>query len=412
MPFRFDYQKIKIDDVWAGHPVRFCVLRTGDNYLIGYFNKDRQMCVAKYDVASKAIQKTLLPEELGWDSHNRISIGCDREGYVHVSGNMHKHPLKYFKSTEHGGMAFQRIDKMIGVDEESCTYPMFFLDTQKNLLFQYRNGKSGKGDTFINRYNDNSREWERILGKPLYDGNGEANAYPTEFVLGEDGYFHVVWVWRMTPACETNRALSYAKTKDFVTWFGAAGQHLETPFRILGGDVIDDVPVNGGILNGSIKIGFDQEGKIIVSYHKFDAQGDTQIFNARFENGAWKTFQTTHWDYRWAFAGGGTIALEITVFPVRCENKTLTQEFKHQKYGEGVWVLDEKELSIIKTETLPEDVKKIQACSKKDFIAQFAGDIESPCFLRWESLPANRDKEREVSEAEKSSELVLYTHIK
>jgi hypothetical protein len=126
MPFRFaDYQKIKIDEVWAGHPVRFYVTRVGNDYLIGYFNKERQMCIAKYNAVDGSIQKTTLPEELGWDSHNRISIGRDKGGYIHISGNIHKHPLKYFRSTEPDGMTFQRIDKMIGADEDSCTYPFW-----------------------------------------------------------------------------------------------------------------------------------------------------------------------------------------------------------------------------------------------------------------------------------------------
>jgi hypothetical protein len=409
MSFRVaDYQKIKIDEVWAGHPVRFCVMRAGKDYLIGYFNKERQMCIAKYNAIDGSVPKTALPEELGWDSHNRISIGLDKSGFIHVSGNIHKHPLKYFRSIEPGGMAFQRIDKMIGADEDSCTYPMFFSDAQGELFFQYRNGKSGKGDTFINRYDDNTGKWERILGKPLYDGEGQANAYPTEFMLGEDVYFHVAWVWRATPACETNRTLSYAKTKNFINWFGASGKQLETPFRVGGGDVVDDVPINGGILNGSIKIGFDRDKKIVLSYHKFDEAGSTQIFNARFEDGAWKIYKTSQWDYRWALEGGGTIALEITVFPVRWDKTELTQEFKHKKYGEGVWALSADDFSILETRILPDDIRKMEVCANENFVAQFSGDIESPYFLRWESLPANRDKERSVEKGEEASELDLF----
>ncbi len=409
MPFRIgDYKTVKIDEVWAGHPVRFCVVPDIEGYIIGYFNKERQMCVAKYNPADAKIEKAVLPEELGWDSHNRISIGCDSDGYIHVSGNMHKHPLKYFRSVAPGMMAFQRIDRMTGMDEESCTYPMFFRDGHGGLFFQYRNGKSGKGNNFINQYQLRTQKWERISDGPLFDGEEKANAYPTEFVLGDDGYFHLAWVWRAAPACETNHTLCYAKTKDFTNWFDARGIPLAVPFRASGGDVIDDVPVCGGILNGSIKIGFDQSGEVVVSYHKFDSNGKTQIFNACFRDGSWRIFQTSQWDYRWFFEGGGTIALEIVVFPVKSENGALTQEFNHKKYGEGIWTLNGEDFSVLSTEALSKDVQEIKKCTRENFIAQFANDVGSPSFLRWESLPANRDKEREVGEGEESSDLVLY----
>ena len=37
-----------------------------------------------------------LPSQVAWDSHNYITMTADRDGYLHLSGNMHVAPLVYF----------------------------------------------------------------------------------------------------------------------------------------------------------------------------------------------------------------------------------------------------------------------------------------------------------------------------
>ncbi len=112
--------------------------------------------------------------------------------------------------------------------------------------------------------------------------------------------------------------------------------------------IIDPVPVKGGMINESTVIGFDRQDKTILSYHKFDANGYTQIYNARYEDGAWKIYQTSDWEHRWFFSGGGTIEVDVDLGPVTISKSgSLLQGYKHIKYGNGVWILDENSLKPI-----------------------------------------------------------------
>ena len=49
--------------------------------------------------------------------------------------------------------------------------------------------------------------------------------------------------------------------------------------------IADPVPVKAGMINGNTRIGFESKERVVISYHKFDARGNTQVYNARFEDG-------------------------------------------------------------------------------------------------------------------------------
>ena len=53
---------------------------------------------------------------------------------------------------------------------------------------------------------------------------------------------------------------------------------------------------------------------MLITYHKFDAAGQTQIFVARREADGWHRVQVTRWpDFRWDFGGGGSLDSRLTV---------------------------------------------------------------------------------------------------
>jgi hypothetical protein len=248
----------------------------------------------------------------------------------------------------------------------------------------------------VNVYNAGKRAWKRVASGALFSGEGARNAYPSPVVLGPDGYFHVAWVWRDSPAAETNHTLSYAKTKDFSSFFKADGTPLELPLTLTNGDVVDPVPAKQGLLNGSVKVGFDQSGRVIVSYHKFDAAGKTQLFNARAEESGWKIYTTSTWDYRWDFSGRGTIPLDINVYPVEVSGADLVQRYRHKVAGTGVWKLNEDHLSVTENRKLPSYLESTMKPEQEGRVVQLMPDALAPqIYLRWETYPANRDRARE-----------------
>jgi BNR repeat-containing family member len=361
--------------------------------------------VGSRSLGSKTWTFARLASKLGWDSHNYVTMAIDDLGFVHVSGNMHVNPLVYFRSTRALDVtSFARVVSMVGSNEQSCTYPQFFSGPQGNLIFAYRDGSSGDGNYIFNTYDSANKRWRRLLNTPLVDGEGQRNAYPVGPTQGPDGLWHLVWVWRETPDAATNHDLSYAKTQNLMDWQSAGARSLSLPITLGSADIVDPVPQKDGMINNNTKVGFDAQKRAIVSYQKYDSKGNTQIYNARFENGAWVSHQTTDWTYRWSFSGSGSLVFEIEFDPVRVgSDGALYQDYSHIKLGRGTLRLDPTTLhataSLAAQLPYPASLEAPQSPTP-NMVTRWANDTGvSPdasieYLLRWETLPANRDQPR------------------
>jgi len=280
---------------------------------VAYYDAQHRMTVAARTLDSDQWQYQVLPSAVGWDSHNYIVMALDSDGYLYLSGNMHCVPLIYFRTAKPGDITtLTRIPAMTGSHEDRCTYPHFMEGADGRLIFHYRDGSSGNGSEIYNVYDCSRKTWTRLLDKPLIDGEGQMNAYMSGPAKGPDGWFYLAWVWRDTPACETNHDPSCARSRDLINWETLSGKSIALPITIkTPGTLIDPVPAKGGIINGTLRIGFDSGKNPIATYHKFDSAGNTQAYAARFKEGQWKPQQISNWNYRSDFQGGGSIKGEI-----------------------------------------------------------------------------------------------------
>ena len=89
-------EAVEVAKVWPGHPVGFALLTSPPHQYVAYYDEDRQMTVAHRRLGEKSWTYQVLPERVGWDSHNYIAMALDAQGHLHVSGNLHGDPLKYF----------------------------------------------------------------------------------------------------------------------------------------------------------------------------------------------------------------------------------------------------------------------------------------------------------------------------
>ena len=396
---------LDIAPVWAGHPVGFALLTHAPFQFVAFYNDKRQLTVAQRKLDERKWAFNKLPVTTGWDSHNYIEMAVDDDGYLHLSGDMHVVPLKYFRTKSPlDASTFERVEKMVGTEEARTTYPKFLRGPKGELIFTYRDGHSGDGDQFFNIYDHKTRTWKRMLDQPLTDGQGERNAYFEGPTKGPDGYFHLAWVWRETPDAATNHDLSYARSKDLLHWENGDGKPLALPIKVSDGATVDPVPQNGGIINGNTKIGFDDKGRVTISYHKNDAAGNTQPWTARLEDGAWKFHQITDWPWHWDFGGGGTLNFGIGLGPVVKEaDGRLTQSWRHVQFGGGTWLLDPQTLRAvgkISRQGTPSELGKIEG-TFEGLKVKTGGDSGQSdkegvrYILRWETLDANRDKPRD-----------------
>jgi len=402
-------QNLEVAKVWSGHPVGFCLLTHGERQYVAFYDADRQMTVAARKLDQDRWDLVRLPSKLGWDSHNSIVMAVDQAGFLHLSGNMHCNPLVYFRTEQpHDIHTFQRVPVMVGNAEQRCTYPQFFTGPQQELLFTYRDGGSGNGVQIYNRYDVATRTWRRLLDTPLIDGQGQMSAYLDTLRQDRQGVFHLCWVWRDTPDCATNHDVCYARSRDLVHWEKSDGTPLTLPITYATNEIVDAVPPGQGLINGNARLGFDDRDRPVISYIKYDAAGHTQAFNARLEDGQWKTRQITNWDYRWEFSGGGSIPFEIRIGPVEMDDAgRLVQTFGHPKAGSGRWLVNPKTLmpekQLSSKRSVPASVRRketdfpgIQVKWASD--AGVSGDAAKEgiyYMLRWETLGPNRDRPRE-----------------
>lgn len=398
---------LDVAEVPADFPVRFCLLTTVDRQYAAYYDKERYMTVASRDLDSKQWTFKKLPTQVGWDTHNYITMALDDDGHLHVSGNMHNVPLIYFRTESAGDIATLKAFSMTGVLEDRVTYPRFLKNHKGELLYSYRHGGSGNGMRIYNRYDLKRQTWQRLMDTPLFDGEGLRNAYPKGPFRGADGWFHVIWVWRDTPDCATNQHLSYARSRDMIHWESVFGEKAVLPITFgQRGLVVDPIPPGGGIINGCADVLFDVAGRPVISYHKSDESGHMQIYAARPENGAWKRHLLTNWDKPVKFGGTGSmgfIGIKTSGLS-RVEPGVLTLKYRHRDYGNGRLVIDEKTLNVLDKRlhvvpNLPAEMDAVESDFPGMTIQRAreeggAGEEGVRYILQWETLGRNRDKSR------------------
>ncbi len=398
---------VPIEPVWSGHRVGFCLLTHKDHQFAAYYDADRRMTVAGRRLDRKEWTIARLDSTLGWDSHNYVTLAVDREGCLHVSGNMHVAPLVYYRSDKSLDVqSLRRVPAMTGQAESRVTYPQFFRTREGVLLYMYRDGNSGNGQRLINAYDEKTRTWTRYLDSPLLDGTSSSmNAYPAPIEQGSDGFFHLVWMWRETPDCRSNLHISYARSRDLKRWETAGGNSVPLPITPNNLDVVvDPTPPNSGMINISFGVGFDPSLRTVIHYHNYDNEGNSQIYLARWESDAWVIRQVSRWNHRWDFQGGGTISIDLAAGPVhRLPDGRFVQSWSHLKYGSGTWLLDPQTLQVTDTIHLPPQYPSQLTKPGTAFPGievRWASDLavlaDRGCryVLRWESLGSNRDRPR------------------
>jgi hypothetical protein len=398
-------ESLDIAEVVSDFRVNFCLLTQGGSQYVAYYDKQRRMTVASRKLDSKEWIHQILPTEVGWDSHNYITMAMDSEGCLHVSGNMHVVPLVYFRMEKPGDLSSLKAFPMTGKQEEKTTYPKFITNSKGQLLFSYRDGGSGRGNHIYNKYDPATRSWSRFLDAPLFDGETLRSAYPSGPTLGEDGWFHMVWVWRDTPDCATNNHLSYARSKDLIRWKSAFGEEIPIPI-VLGEKQawVDPIPSGGGIINGCAKLFFTSDGRPLIAYHKSDSNANMQVYVARPEDGKWGVHQLTKWDKPVKFGGGGSMGdIGISIGALEeVEPGVLTMTYSHRDYGSGRLVLDEKSLRTLERKIevvreLPNALERTESRFagmgiRRTIDTGDSGKSAVSYILQWESLDANRDR--------------------
>ncbi len=401
-------ERIEVGQVPSEFPVGFALLTHGGRQYAAYYDAGHQLTVAARALGERKWQLQKLDSKVGWDSHNYLTMALDSVGDLHLAGNMHCVPLVYFRTEKAGDITTFRRFPMTGEREDRCTYPHFLRDAAGRLLFQYRDGGSGNGSQLFKVYDAAAKTWSRLLPAPLFDGQGQRNAYLQGPLAGPDRLFHVIWVWRDTPDCATNHDLSYVRSRDLIHWETAAGEAVKLPLTLgTGGLVVDPSPAGGGMINGGQKLVFDALKRPLIVYHKNDAAGNMQLYAARFEGGGWHREALTTWNQPVPFSGGGSmpfIGISLSA-PQRIDPGVWHLSYRHRDYGSGVVGFSDatlRRVPVVLTNKRHEDPAELMRpeIAFDQIGVQQAGDLGASgdpavrYVLTWDTLPANHDRPR------------------
>jgi hypothetical protein len=237
----------------------------------------------------------------------------------------------------------------------------------------------------------------------VMDGEGQRNAYASAPRLGPDGLFHVVWVWRESPDCSSNHNLSYARTRDLIHWETSRGAKLALPITLKTGEVIDPAKEKEGLINSSFNFGFDDRKQPVVVYHRYDRNGNSQIYAAHPSGkGGWNIVQISDWHFRWDFSGNGSLPAAIRLAaPVVQPDGTFIVGYS-MPFGPGSGRLQFDVRTLRPLATLPPAAGPLPEALSRPFSKYpemqvrtvISTDQGRTWVLRWESLQANRDLPR------------------
>ena len=310
-------QLVQVGEGYSDTSVNTAVFRNnslvtdGDVQYIAYYDAEGYVTLGKRALGDTVwtLRRSQYKGNVA-DAHNVISMTVDGEGYIHVAFDHHGHPLNYCRSLSPGSLELGPKEAMLGKDEQDVTYPEFYRMPDGDLIFVYRSGASGRGNLIMNRYDLDTRRWERVQDI-LIDGEGQRNAYWQLYVDGK-GTIHLSWVWRETWMVETNHDLCYASSPDGgKTWYTSTGEKYTLPIRKDNAEYAWRIPQNRELINQT-SMCTDAEGHpYIVTYWR-EPDSDVPQYRVVWNNGtAWRMRPVMERTLAFSLKGGGTKMIPI-----------------------------------------------------------------------------------------------------
>ncbi|MBI4896523.1 MAG: BNR-4 repeat-containing protein, partial [Candidatus Aenigmarchaeota archaeon] len=261
-----------------------------------YVNGNLDLIVAKSSDNGKTWQKNIVYSGNTDNSHNTCSIGVDKNGYIHVSYDMHATPLHYKISDNPNDISSFTAKTMTGTEENKATYPQFIKDPAGELYFFYRSGVSGGGDLVIKKYNTATKQWSDLF-VPLINGRSltpQDNAYYNNVAFDSQNRMHLSWEYRQEGQ---DFNLSYAVYEiNSGKWKKTDGTVYTLPISRLTSETAQKIEKRerfrymGGIA-------LDSLDRPHVSFVKDAPDGKQEIFHTFYNGGAWETTQVTNMNY-------------------------------------------------------------------------------------------------------------------
>jgi hypothetical protein len=234
------------------------------------------------------------------DLHCGAVLGVDPNGYIHVFYGFHNSPVSghYMVSTNPGDIAvWTDKTQMTGSNEDSVSYVKCFKNSSY-LFCVYRNGGSGDGEIYLNRYDHASSSWVAVQHPLINPVADVRNPYVSEVAVDNAGVFHIAWTWRENLTWGwVNKNVCYAKSENSgVTWKKSDGSTYTTPITFAASEVIDTADIGDGLINDP-RIAVDSSNYPHVTYWRADSEKFLNYFHLWFDGSSWSKNQVTSFKY-------------------------------------------------------------------------------------------------------------------
>lgn len=312
-----DVRMIKVDSGWANNSVNAVIFRKNslatwkDTQFIAFYNNSAYVVLGKRKTSSKKwlLQQTLYKGNTA-DAHNSISLMADGDGFLHLAWDHHNHPLRYAQSIAPGSLDLTSKRPMTGSNEQSVSYPEFYRLPNGNLLFFYRDGRSGQGNMVINHYDIKTKKW-RQLQSNLVNGEGKRNAY-WQACTDSKGTIHLSWVWRESPDVASNHDICYARSSDEgITWEKSNGEKYLLPITASTAEYAWRIPQNSELINQTSMAADDDGNPFIASYWRTGTNAP-QYHLVYCIAGKWKELELSFRKTAFSLSGMGTKRIPIS----------------------------------------------------------------------------------------------------
>jgi hypothetical protein len=298
---------------WAKNSVNATIFRVdsltthADTQYIAFYNENSQVVLAKrkLDSTNWRIHETKYTGNTK-DAHNGICIGVDGSDTLHVSWDHHCDPLHYCRAVAPGSLELTEPMPMTGQNEQKVTYPEFYNLPNGDLLFLYRDGSSGNGNTMLNRYNVKTSKWSTVQ-HPLIDGQGQRNAYTNQIAIDKHGAWHISWCWRETGNVATNHDVCYAKSTDKGrTWQKSTSEKYLLPITAETAEYALRIPQKSELINHTSMTADSQGRPLIATYWRPKGTEIPQYHLVYHDGKSWQRRQVGRRKEAFSLSGGGT----------------------------------------------------------------------------------------------------------
>jgi hypothetical protein len=307
-----------VDSGWANNSVNTVIFRKNSlctfksTQYISFYNKEGIVVVGKRTIGTTKwlLQTTPFKGDVT-DAHRSISIITDGDGYLHCAWNHHGNQLHYSKSIAPGSLQMTNEIAMTGIAETNVTYPEFHALPNGNLLFLYRDGRSGQGNLVLNRYDTKEKKWQQLHSN-LIDGEKQRNAY-WQACVDTKGTIHLSWVWRESPDVASNHDMCYARSADGgVTWTNSKNEAYTLPINATTAEYVCRIPQKSELINQTIMYADDEGHPFIATYWREKNDSIPQYHIIYSTGKEWKIQNTGFRKTAFSLSGAGTKRIPVS----------------------------------------------------------------------------------------------------